>query len=164
MICIGLIQRAVGLKGEFVVQPYTDSLDFFKKNAELFLSEDRKLIVTSFYLDKKGKIKITLDGIDNRTKADTLVKNFLYIRRSDLPLLGCDEFYFEDLKNLIVVDENNKELGVVQGVFDYGGGVFLDIFISEINKTATVQFNRESIIFVDLYNKKINISKEKMIF
>jgi 16S rRNA processing protein RimM len=81
----------------------------------------------------------------------------LYASRTALPKLQENEYYFEDLMGLFIATDKANFLGTVTGVFDYGAGVFLEIKLHDTNKLATLPFSKNSVLEVDLENKRIII-------
>lgn len=61
-----------------------------------------------------------LAGIDDREQARALVGADIAIARSQLPALGKDEYYWNDLVGLAVVTRDGRELGRVTGLMETG--------------------------------------------
>jgi 16S rRNA processing protein RimM len=69
---------------------------------------------------------IRLAGRDSREQADALRGMDLWVRRSDLPPLGEDEWYAEDLEGCRVLD-GEREVGVVSRLLAYPSCEVLEV-------------------------------------
>jgi 16S rRNA processing protein RimM len=59
-------------------------------------------------------------GCDDRDQAAALVGREIAVRRSQLPELGADEFYWSDLEGLKVLTPTGRDLGRVSRLLDTG--------------------------------------------
>ena len=157
-VCVGIITKPVGIKGQVKVHPYTTSPDFFLEHTRLSLKGGMEIVLKCLRIDKNGDIVALINGIQNRTEADSFRLQELFVMREELPQLGENEYYYEDLVGLHVVDDKHEQLGKVNAIHDYGAGTFLEISLSDM-KTATISFNRETIIDVDFKVCEVVVNK-----
>jgi len=80
-----------------------------------------------------------------RNQAEALRGTELFIEREQLPEPTDDEYYHEDLVDLMVRDEQGNVYGTILGVQDFGAGEFFDIKSEEHNKIITLPFNEEAV-------------------
>ena len=59
---------------------------------------------------------LTVDGIPDRNEAELFPGAQLFLRRSELPVLGDEEYYEADLVGLRVVTDSGKDLGAITRV------------------------------------------------
>ncbi|MBQ8651561.1 MAG: 16S rRNA processing protein RimM [Alphaproteobacteria bacterium] len=155
-ICIAKITKPRGLKGEVRITSYTDShLSTFQN---IILSTGEKVDLVNIKKIEEREYLAFLTGVNDRTTAESFVNKYLYVFRSDLPALRDDEYYFEDLVECKVEDQNSILQGVVSGVFDYGAGAFIELTLNS-GRLATIPFNKNSIISVNIVDKIIVIDK-----
>lgn len=155
-VCVGGILKPVGIRGQVKIKPYTNSFDTILSFSKLFLEDGQEIVLLHPRLNEKGFIITSIKGFVDRTSVESLHSKELYANQEDLGELEADEYYFDDLKNLVVFDENQTEIGKVIEAFDYGAGVFLELIIN--NKTATLPFNKDSVLQVDLDNGSIVVN------
>ncbi len=118
-IRIAKIVNAVGLKGEVKVYNYSDVRERFEELDEIIISgkkqEYTKKILNVRY--QGNMVILSLEGIDDRNKAEA-VKDFdVFITEDDLRELPEDTFYVRDLIGMKVIDGGiYGEIGVVRDV------------------------------------------------
>jgi len=118
-IKIAKIVNAVGLKGEVKVYNYSDVRERFEELDEIIISskkhESVKKIRNVRY--QGNMVILSLEGIDDRNKAEA-VKDFdVYITEDDLRELPEDTFYVRDLIGMKVIDEGEYgEIGTLKDV------------------------------------------------
>lgn len=161
MICIGKIVAAQGLRGWVKVRTFTESLDSFLKYRSLFLEDQTKIILTKKEIKADGLLIASIDGIFDRTSAELFVGKSLWIQKDQLSPTKEGEYYYVDLVGLQLFDENDQKIGIVEGVEDFGGGPFLDFIYK--GKAATLPFHNESVLLVDVENKKIIVKSEAIL-
>ena len=82
----------------------------------------------------------------------------MFVVREELPQLELNEYYHEDLIGLNVVDDKHEQLGKISAIQDYGAGAFLEINLAD-RKLATIPFNHEAIVDVNLPTCEVVINK-----
>lgn len=118
-IKIAKIVNAVGLKGEVKVYNYSDVRERFEELDEIIISGKKQEYVKKILnVRYQGNMVIlSLEGIDDRNKAEA-VKDFdVYITEDDLKDLPEDTFYVRDLIGMKVIDEGEYgEIGTLKDV------------------------------------------------
>lgn len=154
-ICVGYISSPHGILGAVRIDVYTDSLLSFLEFKKFYTEDDREIILSNPRINESREREIIsrILGFKDRTDIERskICRQKIYVNRDDLPDLQDDEYYFEDLKGLCVKNKDLQNLGVVNSVMDFGGGVFLDISLENSKKEATLPFNKNSVIevFID---------------
>ena len=158
LVCLGIIVSAHGIKGDVAVKVFTaNPVDLFSygplrtNDGRVFDGVLRRVVSAT-------KIIAHFQGSGDRNHVETLIGTRLYIDRSCLPLPDDDEYYYDDLIGCAVVSAQDESLvkGVVTAVHDHGGGVFVDVDITP-GKQATLAFNKEAVLRVDISSKKLVI-------
>ena len=162
-ICVGIISKPIGIKGQVKVISYTESPDSLFKYKNLFLQSNKKIQFSNYKLIENNTFTAYINGINNRNTSENYRLQKIYIDSEELPKLNNNEYYYDDLVNSKVFDNNNNLLGSVKSVLNYGAGDFLEIILLN-NKEATVPFNKYSILNVDLEKSTIIINKNYLLF
>jgi 16S rRNA processing protein RimM len=111
---VGQIVGSFGLKGQLKVTPLTDFYERLAKGARLRLDGEWCEVTSSMH--HKNHVVLTLDGITDRSAADSLKWKYLEAPKEDRPDLEEDEYLTEDLIGLQVVDQDGSALGTVDDV------------------------------------------------
>ncbi len=118
-IKIAKIVNAVGLKGEVKVYNYSDVRERFEELDEIIISGRKQETVRKILKVRyQGNMVIlTLEGVDDRNKAEALKDSDIYITEADLRELPEDTFYVRDLIGMKVIDEGAYgEIGILRDV------------------------------------------------
>jgi 16S rRNA processing protein RimM len=153
-LCMGVIVGARGLKGDLRIKSFTDTATDICAYGPVTTDDgtELKLKVTG---EAKGVVIGRVAGVDDRTKADALKGQKLYVARNALPdTEDKDEFYHADLLGLSVMDETGKECGTVNAIYDFGGGDIIDVRLPD-SRTLMVPFTADSVPKVDLKAGKL---------
>lgn len=116
----GELVRAHGVRGEMILEPWADSAEFLKKIKRFWFDEgvtDAGLLASRVH---KGRLLVTLRGVDTVEKADTLRGKRLYLAREDVKL-PVGTYFLQDLLGLKAVDATTgREYGTLSEVLPTG--------------------------------------------
>lgn len=153
-LVIGKIIKVVGLKGELRVFPSTDfSFDRFKKNQLVYIGEDKKEYKIKTARNVENLPIISFENYQDINLIEELKNQIIYIEKNTNKL-PKDTYYFSDLIDCEVVDENNNYIGKVNKVEDYPAQRTLRVKTAQ-KKDILIPFVNAFIINVDINNKKI---------
>jgi 16S rRNA processing protein RimM len=118
------ITGAFGIKGALRAFSFSENLSryqqIYDKNGNAFSFRILRYLVG-------GKIVISIDGINDRDKAESLKNEIFFLKKSDLPSVEKDEVYVCDLigKEVYVIGSDIK--CHVSNVENYGAGDLIEI-------------------------------------
>lgn len=160
-ILVGKILSAFGVKGAVCVKSYTHN-PFDLMSYPNVVDENDNVYIFSRYRIKKGAIITTfLNELTTRTQAEAVVGKKLFINRDALPTLQENEYYFEDLKDMSVMD-HEEIIGKIVDVDDHGAGTYLTIE-AHPKRLWTLPFHDQSVIDVDAVTKTVTIDKRYLL-
>lgn len=169
-VLVAKIVAAHGIRGQVKIKSYCDNYVDFNSYGELFLKSGDTIKVKKIGGWKKDVAVCTIEGVDDRNKAEALRGSELFVVSENVNDAVSsdevsDEFFIEDLKGCdVYLDDFSSELfGVVYDVQDFGAGDLLEILsVGEKNlkKTLLVSFSNDAVLEVDLDNKKILINSQ----
>lgn len=108
----GKLVRTHGVRGELCLEPWADSPEFLLGIKEFYWdSEGRKPVGLLSSRVHKGRLLVTLEGVDTVEKGDALRGRVLWLDREDVALEE-GRYFLEDLIGLTAVDGNT---GAVYG-------------------------------------------------
>lgn len=158
-ILLGEITGAHGIRGEVLVRSYTGAPEAIADYGAL---TDEKgaapLTLKVLRMTPKGAIIARVRGVSDRNGAEALKGRKLYVARNAMPEPDDeDDFYYEDLIGLAVVDAQAKLVGEVVAVQNYGAGDLLEIRLVATGKTELVSFSKASVPQIDLEARRITV-------
>ena len=125
-ICVAKVATAHGIKGLVKLHVYADDIALIKGDLYTDKTDDKTLKITPKNATAKHWLA-EIDGVTDRTQAETFRGTELYIEQTLLPEIGEDEFYYSDLIGLPAIDEEGKEIGEIIAVENFGASDLLDI-------------------------------------
>lgn len=123
-VVVGVISKALGLKGEVFVRPDPDIAHEFSAGEVFELADGRQLVVASAR-SHSGRQVMRFEGVDTREAAEDLRGTVLDIPR-DAVSLDQDAFWNDDLLGREVVDDSGALVGVLESTLD---GAAHDYFV-----------------------------------
>ncbi|WP_159998014.1 ribosome maturation factor RimM [Roseomonas sp. 18066] len=136
-ILVGEIGRPHGVRGLVRVQSFTaEAADLATYGP---LSDERGEKHYALQWLPGGLARI--EGVSDRDAAARLTGTRLYVPRDRLPEPEEEEFYLADMIGLAVRDREDRVLGVVRSVEDFGAGSFLTV-ADEQGRETLLPFTR----------------------
>lgn len=156
-ILLGQIVTAHGIRGEVLVRSYAaDPADIASYGPLSDESGKRQFQLCIVRVTDKGVIA-RVDGIADRTAAEALRGQSLFISRSKLPNAGASEFYHADLIGLDAVRPDGSRFGTVRAVHNFGAGDLLEITLADGASSEFVPFTDACVPRVDLDTGTITV-------
>ena len=121
-IHVGTLTRAHGLKGELCVEWYADSsLSSMSLYVQVGGESPRQARIMAIRMHK-GRPLVQLEGVCDRTEAETLRGARLLVPEGELPAKAEDELYLYQLPGLeVVLHESGSVIGHIDHV-EFPGG------------------------------------------
>ncbi len=151
MLQVGIISSTHGLKGEVKVFPTTDDVKRFKQLKQVILIKNNVeeiLEVQSVKFFKKLVI-LKFKGIDDINDILPYKGESLYVTREQAVPCEKDEYFIADLIDLKVIDEEEKEIGIIKEVIQTGAN---DVYVIELlnGSECLVPAIKECILKIDV--------------
>ncbi|SFV53486.1 16S rRNA processing protein RimM [hydrothermal vent metagenome] len=158
-LLVGKINGLFGIKGLVKVFSYTkprENITTYKtwhltRNGNDFLE-----VIVQTGRQQAKTIVAQLKQYDTPEKSETLLGYDIYINKSDLPKTNKDEYYWDDLINMTVINQHNQTIGKVTYLIETGSNDVLvikhkdkEILIPFINPFVGKISLEEKIIWVD---------------
>lgn len=152
-VCVAEITAAHGVRGQVKVRSFTQKAEDFASFGALSDAAGKKAFTVKIVGRLKDFFLVSIDGITDRTAADSLRGTKLFVDRSVLPETDADEFYITDLVGLTAKTEDGKILGRVAGVYNFGAGDMIEIE----NMAEFLPFSKTVVPDVDLENGVVTV-------
>jgi 16S rRNA processing protein RimM len=149
-VLLGQITGVHGIRGNVLIRSYTEAPEALASYGPLTDERGtRRFFLTVVRVTQKG-IVARVDGIADRTGAETLRGTKLYVDRSQLPETDTSEYYHADLIGLKAVSEDGTRLGEIVSVQNFGAGDLLELKPESESATEFVPFESQWVPRVDL--------------
>lgn len=155
---MGRVAAPYAVKGWIKVQPFTECLDSLLDYDFWWLGHEegrRKNWRACRVLEGKvhGQTLLArLEGVDDRDAAEALKGLDVAVDRSEFPETGEDEYYWDDLIGLEVVNTEGVTLGKVEGLLETGAH---DVLRLAGERERLIPFVEAFVREVDLNGKRI---------
>ncbi|MEN6547993.1 MAG: ribosome maturation factor RimM [Armatimonadia bacterium] len=127
---VGKVLGAHGLRGLLRVLPLTDVPGRHQTLEEVMVRTARTAqlykVVTATPAPK-GLWLVRLEGVSDRTQAETLKGAELFVRETDLPELPEGQYYIHQILGLRVITTQGRELGPITEVLPTGAN---DVYVT----------------------------------
>jgi 16S rRNA processing protein RimM len=158
MILMAIITSAHGLRGAVKVKTFTQSPETLFAYGALRDEKGQEYLLKEVKFLSPDSLIVTIEGVQDRTQAESLRGTKLYVDRDQLPNLEEEEFYHTDLMGLLVQDLEGQDIGHVRAVSNFGAGDFLEI-VAPDHHLYTIPFTKEAVPLIQLQEGKIQINR-----
>lgn len=156
-ILLAVVIAPHGLKGEVRTKLFTSPIGKLGAYGALHTREGRVLNVASTRDAKGGEAIVAFRGIADRNAAEALKGAELFVSRGALPALDETEFYHADLVGLSAYDAEDRLLGSVAAIHNYGAGDVVEIARDD-GDSILLAFTRENVPVIDLEGRRIVVA------
>jgi 16S rRNA processing protein RimM len=156
-ILLGVVIGAQGLKGEVKVKTFTHNPEHLGAYGALHAKDGRAFIVRAARTSKSDIAVVSLEGVADRSAAEALKGTELFVDRAALPPPDDEEYYHADLIGLSAYDSEDRLLGTVSGLHNFGAGDVIAIARPD-GSDILLPFTREIVPVVDIKDKRIVVA------
>ncbi len=156
-ILLGVVIGAQGLKGEVKVKTFTRNPEHLGAYGPLHAKDGRAFVVRAARIAKADIAVAQLEGIADRNAAEALKGTELFVDRAALPPPEDEEFYHADLIGLAVYDREDRLLGEVSGLHNFGAGDVI-VIVRPDGSDVLLPFTREIVPEIDVKAGRIVVA------
>ena len=154
---VGRVRRAHGIRGELVVEPFTDAPDaIFASGRRLFVGDaegevapDGRTAAVRAVRDFKDGLLVQLEGLSDRSEAEKWRARTFLVPLEELPPPAEDEVYFHDLIGMRAELASGAPVGEVVALYELPQGVVLEVK-RETGDTVLVPYSPQAVTEVDV--------------
>ena len=162
-IIVGQVISAQGLQGQYKIRSFTENPEDIFSYGKISIGDLYNNIFLKKVKNTKNGFLVKSEEIETRNQVDEIINQNILLDRAQLPN-NSDTFYFYDLISMNVMN-NNKSIGVVMAVQNYGSSDLLEVKSVQAKKNYLIPFTKDTIINIDFEKKKIFLKDiEKYIF
>ncbi len=157
----GKLRKTHGLSGEMWIEVLTDHTEIFKQGAFIYIGKKfYKHVIRSFRMaDKLGLIQI--EGFTDPESLKSFNNANIFIKTTDLPILGDEEYYPHELIGLEVVNETGAILGILTEIIATGANDVFVITPRNGTKELLIPAIRSVIKKIDIESRQMVISPQE---
>ena len=146
-IIVGKILSTQGINGWVTIQSFTS-------NPKDIFTYDLKVLVEDIYQDIKvmeynfmpKKTTMKIEGLNSIEQDNKYLTKYIYISKTDLPVINDDEYYWHQLIGLNVVNEEDIILGVVDSLFTSGDNDVLVVKKDNSSQEVFIPFLKKHLV------------------
>lgn len=145
---MGRVSAPFGVRGWLKVHTYTDTMDGLLDYPVWWLGRNgawqaHRVLEGNVH----GKLLIAqLEGVSDRSAAEALNGTDIAVLRGELPPSGENEYYWNDLIGLKVVNTTGVELGKVDSLLQTGAD---DVLVVQGERERLIPFVKQIVLDVD---------------
>jgi 16S rRNA processing protein RimM len=124
-ICLGVITGAHGVRGAVKLRSFAAPPKNISSYGPLITEDGRPLTLQDLKPAPKGLLISMVQGVTDRTEAETYKGQFLYVPRTALSVASSS--LRADILGLEVFDQHRNKVGVVENIFYNGAHDVLEV-------------------------------------
>ena len=158
MIAVGRVLSPRGVRGELNIEALSDSPGRFSAGGVVFLNGERRIIKRSSELSK-GRLSLTLEGVDSRPQAQSLRGALLMVPEEMVLPLPEGEYYHFQLADMAVYTSQEEYLGRITQVLSTGAN---DVYIvSHEGRELLIPALEDVVLEVDVEGGRMRVELPK---
>ena len=159
-IVVGKIGSVYGIMGWIKIQTFTEFGANILDYMPWYLGEGHEEVTIENGKAHGNGLIVKFPDIDTPEDARLLTGKTIYIKRTQLPELKKDEYYWSDLEGLTVINQRGEILGKVAFLIETGGN---DVLVVKGEKEECIPYLPGSVVLsVDLEKKEIHVDWESI--
>ena len=155
---VGVFANTHGIRGEIKVYPTTDDVSRFRDLKEVILDSKKEPLPLEVEGVKffKNMVILKFKGIDNINDIEKYKGCDLLVSRENAVPLEEGEFYLADIMGMPVIDEEERELGVIREVLQTGAN---DVYIIQKKRGGEILLPAipSCILDIDFENHRMKV-------
>ena len=153
-VIVGLIKGPWGVVGDLKVERHTVSTTRFDTGNVLYL--DGKRVVVERCRAVKGDLLIKLDIAGDRDEAEPLRGRNLTLPRNEVEPLSEGSFYYFQIIDMVVWEEQGEYLGTIKDILPAGG---TDVYIVQDEGRPDLLFAAvaDVVLDVDIHENRMTV-------
>src|ERR1700744_2336647 len=153
-VLLAAVIGAHGLKGEVKVKTFTETPDSLARYRLLHAKDGRGFTVASAKATKSDEAIVTFSEVVDRNTAESLRGTELFVSREVLPEPAENEFYHTDLIGLTAMDAEDRVIGTIRTIHNFGAGDIIEIARGD-GDSLMLPFAKDFVPVVDFANRRI---------
>lgn len=160
-VTIGKIIKPQGVKGEVKVYLYANSPKFLESVTNFFAIKQNKEFSAKTVSVRNGFAFILFEGVTSRNSAELLRGFELFVKKSEFDKSPEGTFLIEDLIGMKVYNQDDKELGEIIDIEQYGSA---DVWTYRgKGRSYSFPYIQDIVKSVDRVSRKVVVDEQKLL-
>lgn len=146
---LGKVAKLHGYEGKLSIYLDTDEPQEYRDIKMIFMNIGGNLV--PYFISEisilNNKAIINFMDVDDIEKAEGLINREIYLPVDMLPELTGNKFYYHEVKDMMVIDDNFGKLGQICNVLEYPNQAVLQVYYD--NKEVLIPISDDIILNVD---------------
>jgi 16S rRNA processing protein RimM len=156
LLAVGKLRRPHGVRGEILMEVYTDFPERLKPGSVLYLGEAAgSLTLVKFRQHHQGLL-LTFQGYTTPEAVGELRNQILFVHRDDRPPLEDGEYYHHQLIGLDAISDEGVQVGVVSEILETGASDVL-VVRPDRGPEVLIPVNDTFVLNIDLESRTISV-------
>lgn len=155
-IAVGKLRRPHGVRGEIIMEIYTDFPERLQVGMLLYAGENRQELSLVRRRAHQNHLLVAFEGYTTPESVGTLRNQVLYIPAAELPSLPEGEYYHHQLLGMRVIDEMGRMLGNVAEILETGANDVLAVR-AESGREILLPMIDEVVLKINLQDNQIHV-------
>jgi 16S rRNA processing protein RimM len=155
-VAVGKLRRPHGVRGEIIMEVYTDFPERLEVGMVLYAGETRQTLTLTRRRWHQDALLLTFEGYTTPESVGLLRNQIVYVRAAELPSLPEGEYYHHQLLGMQVVDDSGRLLGMVAEILETGANDVL-VVRAESGREVLLPMIDEVVLDIDLKAKQIRV-------
>tara|TARA_Y100001970_G_C14239149_1_gene863785 strand:- start:3360 stop:3866 length:507 start_codon:yes stop_codon:yes gene_type:complete len=160
LIHVGKFGKPLGLKGEVRIIMFLENIDVFKKLDPYLDSYGKKNWIFEYLKMNGEKLVGKLYNCNSRECVEKFCGHNIYVKKNSFPKIKKNQYYIHDLIDCNVININNKKIGKIKNIENYGAGNLINILKTN-GEDFYIPMNEDNIYKINLKEKLIIINPIK---
>lgn len=154
LVAVGVITGAQGIRGQVKIRSFTDDPHALTEYGALMNASGSKRYDIRIDGTNKAGLIATIKGVTDRNAAELMKGTELFVDKANIPPADEDEFYYDDLIGMDVLDASGTALGTVAAMYNFGAGDIIEIKLAAGGKEM-YPFTKQNFPEVKLAEKQV---------
>ncbi|ANE40966.1 ribosome maturation factor RimM [Fervidobacterium sp. SC_NGM5_O18] len=158
-VALGVLSNTHGLKGDLKLHLFTNMPELVSKLTEVVAYNESQKKFAYIRIETSRKAHdyyiVHIAGVNTISEAEKLKGFVLYVDKSFFPKSKDGEYYFFELFDCEVIDENGNSLGIVEDVIETGNNDV--IVVKKGNEEVLIPVIERYVTKIDKEAKKIHV-------
>ena len=156
---LGKTLRPHGTKGELLIGLAVDKPEHYIKKESVFIEINKKLVpffIKKMTLLQNSKAILQLEDISSEEELDILLNCTLYLPLTELPKLSKGHFYYHQVLDYDVIDQQQGKLGKVAQIYEMPGQDMVEM--NYLNSEVLIPINDSIVLDADHEKKELYVN------
>ncbi|MBE0696179.1 MAG: 16S rRNA processing protein RimM [Anaerolineaceae bacterium] len=155
-LAIGFLRRPHGIKGEIVMDILTDFPERIRTGKKVYVGDEHEPLEIVSLRSHDRALLIRFAGFQTPEEVGRLRNQSVFSKAAELPQLPEGEYYHHQLLGLAVIDEQGKELGILEDILETGAN---DVYLvkSPAGKELLLPALEDVILDVNLERREMRV-------